>query len=48
MMLVIVFKLIMIGGIVLFCALGIKKIAELNEEIKEAKRAYEERRRHML
>ena len=25
MMLVIVFKLIMIGGIVLFCALGIKK-----------------------
>ena len=48
MMLVIVFKLIMICGIVLFGALGIKKIAEANEEIKESKRILEERRRYML
>ena len=48
MMLVIVFKLIVICGIVLFGALGIKRIAEANEEIKESKRILEERRRYML
>lgn len=48
MMLVIVFKLIMICGIVLFVELGIKTIEEANEEIKEYKRILEERRKHML